>query len=90
MKMNLLSAIAFIGIGLVMEALQFLPGLNVVRELWLRIMGGVLLVIGSAVLAQAAWRRATPRVWIALDAIMPERGDAERPDAVPGESRVRA
>lgn len=74
MKMNLANAFAFVGVGLVMEALRFLSFLNYVRELWLLVMGGVLLAIGGAVLAHAGWWRIVVpslRVWVG--ALLPER-----------------
>lgn len=55
--MNTSNAWGFIGAGLLMEALRYFPEFTAARELWLLVMGGVLVVIGAAVLARAAWRR---------------------------------
>ncbi|GEM_PF-2705430 len=62
MTMNTPNALGFIIVGLLMEALHFLPSISGVREMWLLVMGGVLMTVGFAVLAQAAWLKIAPRV----------------------------
>jgi len=74
MKMNLPNAIAFFGIGLGMEALQFFPSFNGVRQLWLLVMGSVFITIGGGVLAHAAWWRfIVPGLQVTARALLPER-----------------
>ena len=75
--MNTPNAFGFITVGLVMEGLQFLPEVTGVRELWLMIMGGVLLMVGSLVLAQAAWLRASPHVAASVQAVALRRAEIQ-------------
>ncbi len=62
MNMNTPNAYGFIATGLLMEALHFLPSVTGVREMWLMVMGVVLVMIGASVLAHVAWLRVAPRL----------------------------
>lgn len=56
------NAFGFIGVGAVMQVLRFLPEVSGVRELWLLVMGMVLVLIGGAVVARAGWAWFAPRM----------------------------
>jgi sulfite exporter TauE/SafE len=76
--MNTPNALGFIIVGLLMEALHFLPSINDVRELWLLVMGAVLMAIGFLVLAQAAWLKVAPRVHAFSVSLAQRRAEAAR------------
>lgn len=71
--MNTSNAYGFVGAGLVMEMMQFLPGVTGVRELWLLVMGIVLMLIGGTYLAQVFWAWLTPRMITPMLALIPRR-----------------
>lgn len=83
MKFNLPNAFGFMGVGLLMEALQFLPSVSGVRKMWLLFMGGVLLAIGLIAVGRAAWLQVAPRLLVILQVLKPERADAGMPDVSP-------
>lgn len=85
--MNTPNALAFIVVGLLMEALHFLPNINDVRELWLLVMGGVLMSVGFWVLAQAAWLKVSPRLQAVRLSFARRRAEAAR-GAVPAGRRA--
>lgn len=58
--MNTPNSIGFIIVGLLMEALHFLPNMTDVREMWLLVMGGLLMAIGLFHMGQAAWFKVAP------------------------------
>jgi sulfite exporter TauE/SafE len=76
MEINLFNAFGFIGAGLLMVALHYLPNVTGVRELWLIVMSGVLIAIGLLVIARAVWLRIAPRLLVLSQALAPERDDA--------------
>lgn len=82
--MNIPNALGFIIVGLLMEALHFLPNINEVRELWLLVMGGVLMSVGFFVLAQMAWIKIAPRVQALSLAWAQRRAEAARGTAPAG------
>ncbi len=88
MEINLFNAFGFIGAGLLMEALQLLPNVTDVRELWLLVMGGVLLTIGLLVVARSVWLRIAPRLLVLSQALMPERDEARVRDVSPAVRRI--
>jgi hypothetical protein len=85
--MNIPNAIGFILVGLFMETLHFLSSVTDVREMWLLLMGGVLMSIGFIVLAQTAWLKVSPRVTALSHALARHRANAARGTA-PGGRRV--
>lgn len=90
--MNALNAYGFIATGLLMEALHFLPSVTGVREMWLMIMGVVLVMIGSSVLAHAAWLRVAPRLAALAGTISARQAQVReqvRNGAAPSGNRVR-
>jgi uncharacterized membrane protein YhiD involved in acid resistance len=88
MKMNFPNAVGFVGAGLAMEVLQFLPGLTAPRETWLMVMGGVLAAVGGSFLAGRAWAWIFPRLVVPLLEFRAHRA-AERGSRVPNGDRAR-
>jgi hypothetical protein len=85
--MNTPNAFGFFGAGVMMELLRLLPDVTGVREMWLLLMGAVMLLTGTVFLLQAGWgwfapRMVTPLV-TALGSRRQEAGDA-RPVAADG------
>lgn len=76
--MNTPNAYGFFGVGLVMQGLHFLPGISAVRELWLMVMGSVLILVGGGFLAQVAWSWITPRLITPLIEALPRRQDVRQ------------
>ncbi len=71
------NAVGFIGVSLIMQALHLVPGGTAVRELWLWMMGGVLLAIGMAVVAKAAWLQLAPQFEVLWQAVARRRAADE-------------
>jgi hypothetical protein len=74
--MNMPNALGFIGVGSIMEAIQFVPGISHVRQMWLLVMGGVLIAVGFSVIAQVAWRQLSPWVLKVRQGLAQQRADA--------------
>lgn len=81
--MNTPNALGFIIVGILMEALHLLPDITGVREMWLLVMGGVLMVVGFLVLAQTAWLKIAPRAQALSGALARRRAEAAATAAVP-------
>jgi hypothetical protein len=60
--MNISNAFGFVGVGVMMELLHFIPDITGVREMWLIAMGGVMMFTGGLFLAHAAWLWILPRL----------------------------
>lgn len=60
--MNMPNACIFFGVGLMMEFLRIAPSITGVREMWLVVMGGVLMLTGGVFLAHEAWTWVKPRM----------------------------
>jgi len=88
MEINLCNAFGFIGAGLLMVMLHYLPNVTGVRELWLLVMGGVLLAIGLLVIARSMWQWIAPRLSVMSQALAPERDDAGVRDVSPAARRI--
>ena len=88
MEINLCNAVGFIGAGLLMVTLHYLPNVTGVRELWLLVMGGVLLAIGLLVIARSVWQWIAPRLSVMSQAWVPERDDAGVRDVSPAARRI--
>ncbi|CAM3061316.1 hypothetical protein [Rariglobus hedericola] len=71
--MNTSNAFAFIITGLLAEALHFLPEVTGVREMWLMLMGVVLMLTGGVYLAQASCVWLIPRMVTPMLALLPSR-----------------
>lgn len=87
MKMNFPNAFGFIGAGLLMEALRFLPDITPLREAWLVVMGAVLVSVGASFLARAAWAWTVPRFVLPLLALRARRAE-DRGVRLPSGSRA--
>ncbi len=80
--MNTSNAFVFLGAGFLMELLRLAPEITGVRELWLIVMGGVLMLTGGAFFAQMAWVWVKPRMITPMLVLVPrlaEAGDREVP-----------
>lgn len=69
-----------------MELLQLLPSVTGVREMWLLVMGGVLMLAGGVRLLQVAWAWFAPRLVLPMLAVLPRREEA-RERALPAGRR---
>jgi hypothetical protein len=74
--MNIPNSCAFVGTGIFMELLSITPGITVVRELWLIVMGGVMLLTGGGFLAQMGWEWVKPRMFTPMLALLPRPAEA--------------
>ncbi|MET0263657.1 MAG: hypothetical protein ABW223_12210 [Rariglobus sp.] len=74
--MNTPNALGFISAGMIMAALHFLPTVTGVRELWLLVMGGVLMAVGTATLAQVAWLQVAPKLAVVTQSMSAKRAEA--------------
>lgn len=74
--MNTPNSIGFIIVGLLMEALHFLPNITDVREIWLLVMGGLLIAIGLFHMGHAAWLKVAPSVQALVLAMSRKRAEA--------------
>lgn len=84
--MNMPNAFLFVGVGFLMELLHLVPTITGVREMWLVVMGGVLLFTGGLFLAQATWVWAKPRLITPMLVLLPRREEA--PSRVPNGRRA--
>jgi len=60
--MNMTNACGFLGAGSLMQMLHLLPSVTGVRELWLIVMGAVMMAVGAMFFAQKAWAWFAPRM----------------------------
>lgn len=74
--MNTPNAFLFVGLGIFMELLHLSPAVTGVREMWLLIMGGVIMMVGTAFLTQVAWLWAKPRLITPMLMLLPRREEA--------------
>jgi hypothetical protein len=74
--MNTLNASLFVGFGMIMEIMHLSSAITGTRELWLMVMGAVMMLTGGAFLAQEAW------LWVKPRMITPLTAWATRPAAV--------
>jgi len=70
------NALGFIALGMIMGGMSFVPTITGVREMWLLLMGGVLMTAGTVVLAQTAWLQIAPRLLVASQASQARRQNA--------------
>ncbi|MFA6960969.1 MAG: hypothetical protein WC205_09480 [Opitutaceae bacterium] len=56
-----------------MELLHALPTITGVREMWLMVMGGVLIAVGGAFFARLAWAWFVPRLVTPMLVVLPSR-----------------
>lgn len=54
--MNMSNSCAFIGVGVVMGALRFAPGITSAQLAWLAVMGGMMIAVGVGCSARLVWR----------------------------------
>ena len=73
--MNTPNAFGFIGVGLLMELLSPLVALNAVRELWLVVMGAVLLLTGGGFLLRRSLVWLVPRLVTPMVSALGRRDD---------------
>lgn len=74
--MNAPNAFVFFGVGLTMEVLHLAPAISGVRELWLMVMGGVLMLTGGVFIAQMAWSWVKPRMITPMLVLLPRPAEA--------------
>lgn len=74
--MNIPNSCVFISVGFLMEMLRLLPDVTGVRELWLMVMGGVLMLTGGVFLAQMAWAWVKPRMITPMLVLLPRPAEA--------------
>jgi hypothetical protein len=74
--MNTPNAFVFVGAGFLMELVRLAPAITGVRELWLAVMGGVLMVTGGLFLAREAWVWVKPRMITPMLVLLPRPAEA--------------
>jgi hypothetical protein len=74
--MNTTNAFGFLVTGLIAEALHLLPSITGAREMWLMVMGGVLMLVGVAFIALETWLWVKPRMVTPMLALLPLRAAA--------------
>lgn len=76
--MNMPNACIFFGVGFIMEFLRLAPAITGVREMWLLVMGGVLMLTGGVFLGHEAWVWVKPRMVTPMLAWMPRAAQESR------------
>ncbi|HSI09070.1 MAG TPA: hypothetical protein VK985_10845 [Rariglobus sp.] len=74
--MNTSNSFAFVGVGFLMELARLTPAISAVRDLWLMVMGGVLMLTGGVFLAQMAWVWVKPRMITPMLVLLPRPAEA--------------
>ena len=74
--MNTPNAFVFVSAGFLMQLLHLAPEITGVRELWLMVMGGVMILAGGLFFAQLAWVWVKPRMITPMLVLLPRPVDA--------------
>lgn len=82
------NSLGFIVVGIAMSGLSYLPNVTGVRELWLMVMGTVLITVGTALITKAAWAEVSPRL-VALTQANAARRAEHRAQAAQGNATGR-
>jgi hypothetical protein len=77
MHMNTIHSYVFIGVGFLMELAGRALEMSAVRELWLAVMGAVMMLAGGGFLAQMAWVWVKPRMITPMLVLLPQAGETD-------------